>query len=395
VNRPIYLDYNGTTPHHPEVIAAMRPFLEEEFGNPSSGHLYAVRPRQAVARARRQLADLLGCTPAEVVFTSGGTEANNWAILGSALGLAERGRHIVTSCVEHPAVLNVCRFLEERHGFAVTRVAVDGHGRVDPAAVAAALRPDTVLVSIMHANNEVGTIQPIAAIARLARERGVRVHTDAAQSVGKIPVLVEDLGVDLLSVAGHKLYAPKGVGALYVRRGTALGPLLHGAGQEGGLRAGTENVLEIVGLGQACEIARRDLAETGARLRVLRDRLEAALAAAVPEMRVNGHPEKRLPNTLNVSFRGLAANRLLEAIGLEVAASAGAACHADRTEISHVLAAMGVPEAWAAGTLRLTVGRMTTAAEVDAAAAVIAREVAALRDGASRRPEGAPGRPAS
>lgn len=376
MNRPIYLDYNATTPHHPEVVAAMRPFLEEEFGNPSSGHLYAVRPRQAIGRARRQVASLLGCAPEEVFFTSGGTEANNWAILSTAL--AGRGRHIVTSRIEHPAVLQVCRFLEERFGFAVTRVAVDHHGRVDPGAVAAALRPETVLVSIMHANNEVGTIQPIAAIARLARARGIRVHTDAAQSLGKIPVQVEELGVDLLSVAGHKLYAPKGVGALYVRRGTALGPFLHGAGQEAGLRAGTENVLEIVGLGQACEIAARDLPETRARLQSLRDRLQTALAAAIPEMRVNGHPVERLPNTLSVSFRGLAANRILEAIGLEVAASAGAACHADRTEISHVLAAMGIPEEWAAGTLRLTAGRMTTTAEIDAAAAVIARAVGSL-----------------
>ncbi len=379
MNRPIYLDYNGTTPHHPEVIAAMRPFLEEQFGNPSSGHLYAVRPRQAIGLARRQVAGLLGCTPEEVFFTSGGTEANNWAILMTALALADRGRHIVTSRIEHPAVLNVCRFLEERFGFEVTRVAVDGHGRIDPEAVAAALRPETVLVSIMHANNEVGTIQPVAAIARLAHERGIRVHTDAAQSLGKIPVRVEELGVDLLSVAGHKLYAPKGVGALYVRRGTALGPFLHGAGQEAGRRAGTENVLEIVGLGKACEIAARDLPETHDRLKTLRDRLEAALTAAIPEVRVNGHPEERLPNTLSVSFRGLAANRILEAIGLEVAASAGAACHADRTEISHVLAAMGIAEAWAAGTLRLTTGRMTTAEEIDAAAAVIARAVGSLR----------------
>jgi cysteine desulfurase len=380
--KPIYLDYNGTTPHDPEVVAAMRPFLEEEFGNPSSGHPYAVAPRQAVDAARRQVAGLLNCTPGEVVFTSGGTEANNWAIIGSARALSDRGNHIVTTAFEHPAVLNVCAFLE-KEGFEVTYLPVGADGVVDPADVAAALRPETVLITIMHANNEVGTIQPVAEIAALAKAKGIRVHTDAAQSLGKIPVDVRALGVDLLSLAGHKLYAPKGVGALYIRKGTVLGSFMHGAGQEDGRRAGTENVLLIAGLGKACEIAARDLARNRRHMQAMRERLYAALTAAIPEVRLNGHAEKRLPNTLSLSFRGLEANRILEAIGPEVAASAGAACHAGRVEISHVLRAMGVPEAWAKGTLRLTTGRMTTADEIDRAAMVI---IAAARQLQTARP---------
>jgi cysteine desulfurase len=368
--KPIYLDYNGTTPHDPEVIAAMRPYLEEEFGNPSSGHRYGETPRQALNTARHQVAGLLGCAPEEVVFTSGGTEANNWAILGTAYALRQRGRHIITSRFEHPAVLKVCAFLE-KEGCAVTYLPVGEFGLVDAAEVQAALRPDTILITIMHANNEVGTVQPIAEIAAIAKSRGIRVHTDAAQSLGKITVDVNALGVDLLSMAGHKLYAPKGVGALFIRSGAALEPFMHGAGQETGRRAGTENILEIVGLGKACEIAARDLDKNRRHLQAMRDRLHAAIAAGVREVRLNGHPEKRLPNTLSLSFRDLEANRLLEVIGREVAASAGAACHADRVEISHVLKAMGVPDEWAKGTLRLTTGRMSSAAEIDRAARVI------------------------
>jgi len=368
--KPIYLDYNGTTPHDPEVIAAMRPFLEEEFGNPSSGHLYAVMPRQALNTARQQVAGLLNCSPEEVVFTSGGTEANNWAIIGTALALRGRGRHIITSSFEHPAVLNVCHFLE-KEGYEVAHLPVDAQGLVSVTDVEAALRPDTILVTIMHANNEVGTIQPIAEIAALAKSRGTRFHTDAAQSLGKIPVDVEELEIDLLSMAGHKLYAPKGVGALYIRSGLRLETFMHGAGQEMHRRAGTENVLEIVGLGKACEIAARNLEHNRRHMQAMRDRLHAAIAAGVKEVRLNGHAEKRLPNTLSLSFRNVEANRILEAIGMEVAASAGAACHADSVEISHVLKAMGVPIEWAKGTLRLTTGRMTTAAEIDRAATVI------------------------
>jgi cysteine desulfurase len=376
--KPIYLDYNGTTPHDPEVISAMRPFLEEEFGNPSSGHLYAVKPRQALSKARRQVAALLNCSPEEIIFTSGGTEANNWAIIGTAHALRHRGRHIVTSAFEHPAVMNVCAFLE-KEGFETTYLPVDASGMIDVAGVRATLRPDTILVTIMHANNEVGTIQPIAEIAAIARSRGIRMHTDAAQSLGKIPVDVNELGVDLLSMAGHKLYAPKGVGALYVRDNVTLETFMHGAGQETGRRAGTENILEIVGLGKACEIAARGLEKSRRHMQAMRDRLHTAIASRTGEVRLNGSLEKRLPNTLSLSFRNLEANRILEVIGLEVAASAGAACHSDSIEISHVLKAMAVPVEWAKGTLRLTTGRMTTAAEIDRAAAVIVEAVRELR----------------
>lgn len=380
---PIYLDYNGTTPHAPEVIAAMRPFLENAFGNPSSNHWYGIRPKRAVEQARRQVAALLGCAPAEVVFTSGGTESNNHAIRGAAANLSGRGRHIITSTVEHPAVLAVCRYLETQ-GFSVTLVPVDSEGLVHPAEVAAAIRPDTILISLMHANNEVGTVQPLAEVAALARPRGILVHTDAAQSLGKIPVDVAALGVDLLSLAGHKLYAPKGVGVLYIRRGVSLEKFCHGAGQENGLRAGTENVLEIVGLGQACEIAARDLDANQAHMQTLRDRLEARFFEMLGDIRRNGHPVKRLPNTLSVSFKGLEANRILEEIGLEVAASAGAACHADTVALSHVLEAMALPLEWAKGTLRFSLGRMTTAAEIDRAAAVVIAAVVKLRKAAGQ-----------
>jgi cysteine desulfurase len=292
--------------------------------------------------------------------------------------LRGRGRHIITSRFEHPAVLNVCAFLE-KVGFEIAYLPVGEFGLVEVADVQASLRPDTILVTIMHANNEVGTIQPIAEIAALARSRGIRTHTDAAQSLGKIPVDVNELGVDLLSLAGHKLYAPKGVGALYIRRGVTLETFMHGAGQEMGRRAGTENILEIVGLGKACEVAARDLDINRLHMQVMRDRLHAAIASGLTEMRLNGHPEMRLPNTLSLSFRHLEANRILEAVGLEVAASAGAACHADSVEISHVLKAMAVPEEWAKGTLRLTTGRMTTTTEIDRAADVIIKAVIEMR----------------
>jgi cysteine desulfurase len=375
---PIYLDFNGTTPHDPEVIAAMRPFLETEFGNPSSSHWYGIRPKKAVEAARRQVANLLGCQPQEVFFTSGGTESNNHAIKGMARALKEKGRHLVTSTVEHPAVLEVCRYLG-KEGFETSYVDVDDTGRVRVEDVAAAIRPDTILISIMHANNEVGTIQPVADIAALARKKGICIHTDAAQSVGKIATDVETLNVDLLSVAGHKIYAPKGIGALYVRSGFLPEKYCHGAGQEMSWRAGTENVMAIVGLGKACEMADRSLDFTGRHLKAMRDRLHEGLAESLADIRLNGHPDKRLPNTLSLSFRGLEANRILEAIGLEVAASAGAACHSDTVTLSHVLEAMRVPMEWARGTVRFSTGRMTTAEQVAHATAVVARAVARLR----------------
>jgi cysteine desulfurase len=372
--KPIYLDYNGTTPHDPEVIEAMRPFLEAEFGNPSSSHWYGIKPKQAVETARKQLAGMLNCSPTEVFFTSGGTESNNHAILGVARRLREKGNHIITSSFEHPAVLEVCRYLES-HGFETTLLAVGEDGLVDPADVERAVRPTTILITIMHANNEVGTVQPIAEISRMAKKRGIVMHTDAAQSAGKVPTDVEQLGVDLLSVAGHKVYAPKGIGALYVRPPLVPEKFCYGAGQEMGWRAGTENVLEIVGLGKAGEIAQRDLAKNMARMKFLRDRLHEGLLGRISSIRLNGHLQHRLPNTLSISFRGQEANRILEDISLEVAASAGAACHSDTVEISHVLEAMGVPLEWAKGTLRFSVGRMTTEAEIDKTIRVVAETV--------------------
>ena len=316
--------------------------------------------------------------PDEIVFTSGGTESNNYAIRGAALAGAQRGRHIITSQIEHPAVTEVCRQLEAE-GFEVTWLPVDGDGLVHVDEAEAAIRPDTILITLMHANNEVGTIQPIQAVAEVARRRGIIFHTDAAQSAGKIPTDVHELGVDLLTIAGHKLYAPKGVGALYIRDGIALHPLMRGAGQERGRRPGTENVLEIVGLGAACEVARRDLAKNMARMRETRDELERGLREKIADVRVNGHPERRLPNTLSISIRGVNANELLTAIEPYVAASAGAACHSGEVQISHVLRAMGVPVDWARGTLRLSTGRHTTREEARDAVIAIADAVRGLR----------------
>ena len=358
----IYLDYNASTPIAPAVQAAMAPFLAGHYGNPSSGHWAAVPAAQAVAAARAQVADLLGCSPAEIVFTSGGTESNNAALLGAFWAACGNGHHIVTTRVEHPAVIEPCRFLE-RLGVEITYVGVDAHGLVDPGDIAAAIRPDTILVSVMHANNEVGTIQPIAEIARITRKAGLLLHSDAAQSVGKVPTKVDELDVDLLSLAGHKFYGPKGVGALYIREGTRLEPLLHGAGHEWGRRAGTENVLLDVGFGAAAELA-ADLAWTQG-VREQRDWLWAELQKAWGDRVVlNGHPTRRLPNTLSVSFVGRRGADILAALP-EVAASTGSACHADEVTLSPVLEAMGVPLDVGAGAIRFSLGRMTTHAEVE------------------------------
>ncbi len=375
---PIYLDYNGTTPHDPEVIEAMRPFLESEFGNPSSAHWYGITPKRAVEKAREQVTDLLGCGSEEIIFTSGGTESNNHAIKGLVGALGRKGGHIITCAIEHPAVLEVCRYLEKT-GLEMTCLPVDSFGLIDISDVERSIRADTILITIMHANNEVGTIQPIHEISRLASRHNVVMHTDAAQSIGKIPTDVKELGVDLLSLAGHKLYAPKGIGALYIKKPLKLENFCHGAGQEKGLRAGTENVLEIVGLGKACEIARNNLAQNMAHMVTMRDRLHAGLSERLENIRLNGHPEKRLPNTLSLSFQNLEANRILEEIGLEVAASAGAACHADTMEISHVLRAMNLPLEWAKGTVRFSVGRMTTENQIDRAIGVVSDAVTRLR----------------
>lgn len=378
--RPIYLDYNATTPIDREAAEAMLPFLYDEFGNPSSNHPYGVKARRAVEVARAQVARLLGCHTVEVTFTSGGTESNNLAIKGVAFARQGRGRHIITSAVEHPAVVEVCRWLETQ-GFRITVLPVDGDGMVDPEDLKREISAETILVSIMHANNEVGTIQPIAALAEIAHQAGALMHSDAAQSAGKIAVNVDALGVDLLSLAGHKIYAPKGVGALYIRSGTELSLALHGAGQEGGRRPGTENVLEIVGLGKASEVAQRDLEKNATHFQTQRDRLHQALLEELGEeaVRLNGHPRERLPNTLSLSFRGVEANTLLGEIGEQVAASAGAACHADKIDVSAVLQAMNVPTDWAMGTVRFSVGRNTTDAEVDQAVQVISATVRRLQ----------------
>lgn len=378
--QPIYLDYNATTPVAREVAEAMTPFLYEHFGNPSSSHPYGVVAKRAVETARAQVAALLGCRVGEVAFTSGGTESNNYAIKGAALARRERGNHIITSAVEHPAVIEVCKWFETQ-GFRITYLPVDALGKVHPDDLERAVTAETILVSVMHANNEVGTIQPIAALAEIAHRAGALMHTDAAQSLGKIAVNVDELGVDLLSIAGHKLYAPKGIGALYVRSGTDLILHLHGAGQEAGRRPGTENVLEIVGLGKACELAQRDLEKNAAHFRTMRDRLHQALLDELGEdaVRLNGHPEERLPNTLSLSFRGVEANTLLSEVGERVAASAGAACHADQVDVSAVLQAMQVPIEWAMGTVRFSVGRGTTREEIDQAVEIVAEAVRRLQ----------------
>jgi cysteine desulfurase len=379
VDGPIYLDYNATTPVDARVRDAMLPFLADAFGNPSSAYAAGQRTRDAVDRARGQVAALIGAAAEEIVFTAGGSESDNHAIIGTALASMTRGRHIITSCTEHPAVLDACRYLEDRLGFRVTRLPVDGFGLVDPAAVRGAVTADTVLATIMHANNEVGTVQPIEEIAGITRQHGIALHTDAAQSCGKIPIDVARLGVSLLTIAGHKLYAPKGIGALFIRAGTEIDPLIHGAGQEGGRRAGTEAVPGIVGLGAACEIAREALPDSPMHMASLRDRLHAGLIAGLGEevVRLNGHPERRLPNTLNISIRGLVGEDLLQRIP-EIAASTGAACHAGSTEPSGVLLAMGVDRELALGALRLTVGRYTTEADADTAAGLIVERAHAL-----------------
>ncbi|MCC6159808.1 MAG: cysteine desulfurase [Deltaproteobacteria bacterium] len=367
---PIYLDHNATTSIHPEVVDAMLPFLRDHHGNPSSGHIFGQRAKSAVDRAREQVAALLGCDPDEVVFTSGGTESNNLAIRGVAAAIPDR-RHILTSVVEHPATARPCNALEAT-GYSVTRLAVDANGRVRLDALPGDLRDDTLLFTIMLANNETGTIMPIAQIAAAARERGALTHSDAAQAVGKIPIDVRALGVDLLTVAGHKCYAPKGVGALYVRRGTPLRPFLLGAGHERGLRPGTENVPYIVALGYACEIAARDMERESARVRALRDDLWSRLWTAIPGIRLNGHETERLPNTLNVSFPGARGSAIL-AGAPEIAASTGSACHEGGESPSDVLLAQGLDTATALGAVRLTLGRGTTSAEIAEAAAALVR----------------------
>ncbi|NPU84204.1 MAG: cysteine desulfurase [Syntrophaceae bacterium] len=376
---PVYLDHSATTPVDAEVLAAMMRYFANVFGNPSSIHRFGREARSAVDEAREKVARLLGADPDEIVFTGGGTEADNLAILGTAWAREQGKNHIVTSSIEHPAVLNACRFLEGR-GFRVTCVPVDGHGLVDPDDVRKALTDQTFLVSVMHGNNETGAIEPVAAIGALARERGILLHTDAVQTAGKIPYEVSDLAVDLLSIAGHKIHAPKGVGALYVRKGTPLKAVQFGGHQEAERRAGTENVPAIVGLGKACEIAFRDMAVHLDRLGALRDRLERALLDAVEDVRVNTHPVHRLPHILNVSFRGIKGDELVRELdGRGIAVSAGAACGAGTVKISHVIEALGVPREWATGTVRFSLGKGNTGEEIGRASAAVIESVDKLR----------------
>lgn len=362
----IYLDHNSTTPIATGVAEKMQPFLREHFGNPSSVHVLGRAAAEAIEDARSFVSGLIGADPDEIVFTSGGTEANNLAIKGSLLVNAPPVEgHVIISAVEHPAVVEPARSLE-RLGVDVTIVPVDGQGRVDPEAVAAELRPDTRLVSVMHSNNEIGTLQPIRQIASICRERGVLVHTDASQSMGKVPINVDELGVDLLTIAGHKMYAPKGVGALYVRSGVHLEPLLHGAGHERGRRSGTENTPYLVGLGHAAKLAGQNLDEAAERMARLRDWLQAELAGAIDELVVFGSAAERLPNTLAVSFPRCSGPDLLARIP-ELCASTGSACHSGMVH-SGTLAAMGVPDSQIRGLVRLSLGWSTTDEDVERAA---------------------------
>ncbi len=371
--KPVYLDYNASTPIAHQVLGEMLPYLKEKYGNPSSSHSFGVACRAGIEQAREQAAVLLGCEASEIIFTSGATESNNMVIKGIATS-AGKGKHVITSRIEHPAVLEPCRYLE-RFGYTVTYLPVDRFGMVDPADLERVITADTVLVTIMHANNEVGTIQPIAELARIASSRGALFHTDAAQSVGKVPVSVEDLGVDFLTVAGHKFYAPKGIGALYIKTGRRLEPLLQGAGHERGLRPGTENAAFIVGLGAAAMVAAPILKSEGLRQMNLGKRLFEGLNRAGLPVHLNGHPEKKLPNTWNISFEGFTAMEVMDALGREFAVSPGAACHGDLVEPSHVLAAMGVKPSFARGAIRFSMGRETTETEIDAVITKLKKEL--------------------
>jgi len=378
--RHLYLDYNATTPIAPSVQEAMLPFLAEFYGNPSSGHALGRACREAVEEARVRVADLLGADRDEILFTAGGTESNNTALKGVLLERAVQGKgHLIISNFEHPAIVEPARFLE-RMGCDVTEVPCNQHGIVEPHVVESALRGDTVLVSIMHANNEIGTVQPIRQIAEICHARDVLIHTDAAQSTAKLSTLVAELGVDMLTIAGHKIYAPKGVGALYVKRGTAFEPLLHGAAHEAGFRAGTENVPFIVGLGKAASLAHRALSESGDRLASLRDRLLTRLRAVVGDgMTVNGSHAERLPNTLSVNFPNVQASEMLQRLP-ELCASTGAACHSGLQQVSTTLQALGLPDNIARGTMRLSVGWYTSEEDIDRAASLLIDAWEVLRD---------------
>ncbi|MFQ5428210.1 MAG: cysteine desulfurase NifS [Thermodesulfobacteriota bacterium] len=361
----IYIDHNATTPLDREVLEEMLPFLRDDWGNPSSVHWAARGPKAALDTARDRVAALLNCSPLEVVFTATGTEGDNHAIKGAALARKNKGNHIITTVVEHPAVLNTCKYLE-KEGFDVTYLKVDIMGMIDLEELKAAIRPETILISVMYANNETGVVFPVEEIGEIAREKGIVFHTDAVQAVGKIPIDVKTLKVDLLTLSGHKLYGPKGTGALFVRRGVRLIPLIHGGHQERNRRGGTENVAGLVGLGKACEMAGQNMDETVKNLKALRDRLEKGLTEKIPDIKINGDVEKRLPNTANISFEYVEGESLL--LGLDmmgVAASSGSACTSGSLEASHVLLAMSLSHEMSHGSVRFSLGRHNTEAEID------------------------------
>jgi cysteine desulfurase len=363
MSRRVYLDHNASTPVHPEVIAEMLPYFGEVFGNPSSIHGFGREARHALDLARERIATFLGVRPDETVFTSGGTESDNLAVKG--LALARGSGHVITSSIEHHAVLRTCQWLE-RQGFSVTYLPVDGHGLIDPDDVRRAIRSDTVAISIMHANSEVGTVQPAAAIGAVAREHDVLFHVDAVQTFGKLPLDVRALGVDVLGFSAHKIYGPKGVGGLHIRKGTKMVAVQHGGEHERRRRAGTENVPGIVGLGKAVEVRGREMAAEAERIRALRDRLVAGIQARVPDVRLTGHPTERLPGTASLAFRHVESESIVLGLDLKgIAVSAGSACTSGNVEPSHVLTAMGVPLDWAMGAVRMSLGRSTTADDVD------------------------------
>lgn len=371
----IYLDYNATTPIDKEVLNEMLPYMHTYFGNPSSSYSIGRKSKETIIRAREQLAGLIGANPEEIIFTSGGTESNNHAIRGAALANKVKGKHIVTSSVEHPSVTEVCRYLDSE-GFDITYLPVDNKGVVHAEEVAAAIRPDTILISIMHANNEVGAIQPIGEVSEIAKKNNVLFHTDASQSAGKINTNVAALGVDLLTLAGHKLYAPKGIGALYIREGVKIENLMYGGGQESGIRPGTENVIQIAGLGKACEIAGRDLNRNRQLMSDMRIRLlEGLTGKHGNRVILNTDLDNSLPNTLSLAFENVEAHTLTSVIGHEVFISTGSACHADITEISPVLEAMNIQHMTAASTVRISTGKNTTKEEVDRAVDIISDAV--------------------
>jgi cysteine desulfurase len=373
----IYLDHNATTPLDRAVIEAMIPYIKDDFGNPSSGYSLGVRAKEGVEQARKEVSSLLGCKDTEIIFTSGGTEANNMALKGLIDFRSPKNFHIISTAVEHPAVLNPLLYLMEL-GTSVSIIPVDNMGRADPDDIRKAITPETILISVMLANNETGTIQPIKEIARIAKESNIPFHTDAAQAVGKVHVNVDDLGVDFLSVAGHKLYGPKGIGALYIRDGIMINPLMHGAGQEGGKRAGTENVILSVGLGAACRASEAYLNDNSHDISHLRDRLQDLLFDGIDGLVLNGHPKERLPNTLNVSVPNMEGAKILEGLPT-LFASTGAACHDRTVTLSHVLSAMNVSPEIGMGALRLTLGRSNTEEQIDEAAKVIIDRVSEMR----------------